>query len=487
LGLASTIIVGFCSPNLINENYRPMKKILGTLALLSFVVISVQGQQKGWKWPEDSATKVKAIEMNVIQSDAVKMGDFKTAIPALKWLFANAPDLNKSIYINGAKAYEGLAKDAQKEEKDANTALKGATDKDPAETLLAEKAALREAYADTLLTMYDLRIQHFGDKPNVLNRKVFKAYKYFINDYDKSELILEMFDEAFDIGGTKIPDANFIAYMNVIKLNAKLKKINEEDILNRYDKLSSVMEAKMVANNEKKRSNEKIIKYKGMVDTILTEIVDINCEFVETNMGPKFDENPEDLKLVKRMFSFMLAGKCTDSPLFLSVAKQMQKLVPDYGICKVVASKCAANKDYTSAISYYNEALTLTDDGIKKSEIYVSQAKVYGAQHNKAKARAMYSYAIAADPTNREAYTGIGDLYYHSFKECKEEQDMVKDRLVFIAAYNEYKKAGNTKKMASAKEQFPSKEDVFNGNYEVGQTLSIGCWINKSISLQTRD
>ena len=486
MGLASTIAVGLYNPNLINENYRPMKKILGTLALLSLMVVTSYGQ-KGWKWPEDSAAKVKAIEMNVIQSDAVKMGDFKTAIPALQWLFANAPDLNKSIYINGSKAYDNFAKAAQKQEKEANKALKAATDKGPAETLLAEKAAVREAYADSLLTMYDLRIQYFGDKPNVLNRKAFKAYKYFINDRDKSEWLLEMFDEAFDIGGVKIPDANFIAYMNVIKVNALLKKIDEDAILDRYDILSSAMDAKMVANDEKKRSNEKIIKYKGMVDGLLTEIVDINCEFVETNMGPKFDENPDDLKLVTRMFSFMLAGKCTDSPLFLSVAKQMQKLVPDYGICKVVASKCAANKDYTSAIYYYNEAITLTDDGIKKSEIYVSQAKVYGAQHNKAKARAMYSHAIAADPSNKNAYVGIGDLYFHSFKECREEQDMVKDRLVFIAAYNEYKKAGNSKKMTAAKEQFPSKEDLFNGNYEVGQTLSVGCWINKAVVLKTRD
>lgn len=463
-----------------------MKKIFGTITLISLVSLAAFGQ-KGWKWPEDSASKVKAIEMNVIQSDAVKMGDYKTAIPALKWLLANAPDLNKSIYINGAKSYESLAKEAQKEEKEAKTTLKSATDKEPAKAVLAKKTALREAYADTLLTMYDLRIQYFGDKPNVLNRKVFKAYKYFIEDYDKSEWLLEMFDEAFDIGGTKIPDPNFIAYMNVVKVNARLKKIDEDVILDRYDKLIGVMDLKMAANKEKDKSNERLIKYKEMIDNILTEIVDINCEFVKTNMAPKFDENPEDIKLVKRMFKFMLIGKCTDSPLFLSVSKQLQKLVPDYGLCKMIASKCVANKDYSDAHSYYSEALELTEDGIKKSEIYVSQGKVYAAQHNKAKSRAMYSHAIAADPTNRNAFIGIGDLYYHSFKECSEQQDMVKDRLVFIAAYDQYKKAGDSKKMTLAKEQFPSKEDLFNGNYEAGQTLLVGCWINKSVVLRSRD
>jgi tetratricopeptide (TPR) repeat protein len=438
-----------------------MKKILGTLALLSLVMVNAYAQ-KGWKWPADSATKIKAEEMNVIQSDAVKMGDYRGAIPALGWLIANAPDLNKSLYINGAKVYDNLTK----------------VEQDP-----VRKVEL----ADSLLWMYDKRIEHFGDKPNVLNRKVFKAYKYFIKDFSKSEWLLEMFDEAFDIGGSKILDANLVAYMNVIKVNAKLKKINEDDILVRYDKISEIIDQKLAYNRSKEKSNETLEKKKTAIDGILMDIVDINCEFVETNMAPKFDETPDDIKLVKRMFTFMLSGKCTDSPLFLSVSKQLQKMEPDYGLCKMVASKCVANKDYTSALAYYIEALELTEDGAKKSEIYVNMGKVYTVQHNKAKARAMYSNAIAADPANKDAYVAIGDLYYHSFSECKEEQDMVKDRLVFIAAYDMYKKGVAGAKMASSKEQFPSKEELFNGDYTVGQTLSIGCWINKSVVLQTRD
>lgn len=400
--------------------------------------------------------------MNVIQSDAVKMGDYRAAIPALIWLTTNSPDLNKSIYINGAKSYDKLAK---------------------VETDPARKIEL----ADSMLMMYDMRMQYFGDKPNVMNRKAIKAYIYFIKDFSKSEWLLEMFDEAFDIGGDKILDANLVAYMNVIKVNAKLKKINEDQILVRYEKISEVIDQKIAANKAKEKSNETLAKKKSAIDGILMDIVDINCEFVETNMAPKFDENPEDLKLVKLMFTFMLNGKCTDSPLFLSVSKQLQKMVPDYGLSKVIASKCVANKDYTSAIKYYNEALELTEDGTQKSEVYVKQGKIYNAQRNKTKARAMFSHAIAADPANKNAYTAVGDLYYHSFKECKEEQDMVKDRLVYIAAYDQYRKAGNSKKMASAKEQFPSKEDLFNGDYQVGQTLSVGCWISKSVVLQTRD
>jgi len=438
-----------------------MKKVFGTIALLSILIVNAYGQ-KGWKWPEDSAKKVKAEEMNVIQSDAVKMGSYKKAAPALNWLIANAPDLNSSIYINGSKVYDNLAK----------------IESDPVRKL---------ELVDTLLLMYDKRIEYFGDKPNVLNRKVFKAYKYYIRDFSKSEWLLEMYDEAFDIGGDNIPDANLIAYMNVIKVNAKLKKINEEEILNRYDKIIAVIETITAKNNAKGKSNESLISKTGMINDILTEIVDINCEFVETNMAPKFEENPENIKLVKRMFQFMLTGKCTDSPLFLSVAKQLQKMQPDFGLAKVIGTKSLANKDYVDAMAYYTEALEYTEDGESKAEVYIQMGKVNAIQHNKSKARSLYNQAVAANPANRDAYSSIGDLYYHSYKECKEELDMVKDRLVFIAAYNMYKKAGDGAKMNSSREQFPSKEELFNGDYQVGQSLNLGCWINETVILQTRD
>jgi len=438
-----------------------MKKVFGTIALLSIFFVNANGQ-RGWKWPEDSAQKVKAEEMNVIQSDAVKMGSYRNAVPALNWLITNAPDLNQSLYINGSKIFDELAQ-------------------------LEEDEVHQNELVDSLLLMYDLRIKYFGDKPNVLNRKVFKAYKYTIRDYSKSEWLLAMFDEAFDIGGDDIPDANLIAYMNTIKVNAKLKKIDEDGILNRYDKITEVIEKITKDNNAKGKSNESLVAKTGMINDILTEIVDINCEFIENNMAPKFEANPENIKLVKRMFQFMLTGKCTDSPLFLTVSKQLQKMQPDFGLAKVIGTKCLANKDYDDAIAYYTEALEYTEDGESIAEVYIQMGKVYAIQKNKSKARSFYNKAVEANPANRDAYSSIGDLYYHSYGECKEEVDMVKDRLVFIAAYDMYRKAGDSAKMNSSKEQFPSKEELFNGDYQVGQSLNLGCWINEAVTLQTRD
>ncbi|RLD24395.1 MAG: hypothetical protein DRI71_02675, partial [Bacteroidetes bacterium] len=373
-----------------------MKKILAILSLL--VTLSIAAiAQPGWNWPED---KAKAEEKNVLYADAVKMGDFKGAIPALQYLIEVAPNLNKSLYQNGSKIYDNLAK----------------VEKDPTQ---------KAVYIDSLMWMYDMRMKHFGDSVNVMNRKVFKAYKYSIKDYDKSEWLLEMFDITYEISGSKVMDQNLLAYMNVIKVNKLAKKnLTDEQVLERYERISEVIDGKVKAIEAKGGSTDRLMKQKNAIDKILTEIVTIDCDFVHDTMGPKFEATPDDIKLVKRMFSFMLTGKCTSSDLFLEVSKQLYKLEPDFGVAKLIGTKCLAAGNYSCASNYYNEALAHTDDGTKKAEIYIQMGKMEIKRKNKSAARANFRKAISSDAANKEPWVLIGDLYYHSYEQCKKMEDM---------------------------------------------------------------
>ena len=439
-----------------------MKRGTTILSLLFAMTLATIAQaQPGWKWPEEE--KDKAEEYNVLYSDAVKMQDWQTAIPPLQWLINKAPDLNKSLYVNGSKIYDNLAK-VEKDE--------------------AKKAV----YVDSLMLMYDLRMKYFGDSVNVMNRKIFKAYRYYIKDYSKSEWLLEIFDKTYEISGDKVMDQNLLAYMNVIKVNKLAKKnLTDEQILGRYDVISNVVESKVNALKAGGKSTAKVDQQKEYVDKILTEIVDFDCDLIEQNMGPRFKANPEDINLVKRMFSFMLTGKCTDSDLFLDVAKQLERLEPNYGLAKVIGDKCLIAGNYGCATEYFNEALKYTDDGAEKAEIYIRLGKMESKRNNRPAARANYRKALAADAGNKEPYVLIGDLYYHSFEECKKMEDMVQDRLVFIAAYEMYQRGGDAAKMRSAKSQFPSTEEIFTNNFEKGQVMTVECWIKEAVKLQSRD
>jgi tetratricopeptide (TPR) repeat protein len=436
-----------------------MKKlftILSLLASISFTVVA----QPGWNWPADKAS---AEEKNVLYADAVKMGDFKGAIPPLQWLINEVPDLNKSLYQNGSKIYDNLAK----------------VEKDPAQKAI---------YVDSLMWMYDMRMKYFGDSVNVMNRKIFKAYRYNIKNYDKAQWLLGMFDITYKISGNKVMDQNLLAYMNVIKVNKLVKKnLTDEQVLEKYEIISEVIGAKLKVLEGKGSSTDRLIKQKNAIDKILTEIVTIDCDFVHDTMGPKFEANPDDIKLVKRMFRFMLNGKCTSSDLFLELSKQLYVLEPDFGVAKLIGAKCLAAGNFSCATKYYADALTLTEDGTKKADIYIQLGKMEVKRNNKVAARANYRKAISANPANKEPWVAIGDLYYHSYEQCKKMEDMVEDRLVFILAHEMYKRGGSAAKMHNAKSQFPSKEEIFTNNYEIGQSMRVDCWIKESVQLQSRD
>jgi hypothetical protein len=61
------------------------------------------------------------------------------------------------------------------------------------------------------------------------------------------------------------------------------------------------------------------------------------------------------------------------------------------------------------------------------------------------------------------------------------------DRKVYLAAFDYYQKAGDAKKMSIAKEQFPSKEELFLKDYKAGTSTTVDCWINESTTWRTRD
>ena len=62
----------------------------------------------------------------------------------------------------------------------------------------------------------------------------------------------------------------------------------------------------------------------------------------------------------------------------------------------------------------------------------------------------------------------------------------VDDRARFIVAYEYYQAAGNSMKMNQAAQQFPTMSTIFTANKEVGEKVSVGCWIQKTVGLKKR-
>lgn len=415
-------------------------------------------------WPEDGEQKAKAQESLVLLNDNKKSGMFKQAIPPLNWLITNTPALTKNIYIYAADVYDGLAKK---------------------ETDPAKKAK----YADSLVAIYDLRLQHTpcDEEASIINRKALAAYIYYINS-DKAKDLLKYMDEAFEKNGANIMDGTLIPYMQTVQVNyMKEKTLTPEQVIERYDKITEIIDKKLAEAQAAGKPIDRYQKYQSQVDYIFIQMgIPMNCDNVKEKLAPRFNANPDDIGLAKQIFRQMLLGKCTDDPLWLKAAEVIVGVEPDFAILKNIGIRYLAQDDDAKAESYFKRAIEAAKEKSDKADVLMLLGSVEAKKGNNSGAREYFRQALAADG-RKEAYEKIGDLYFNSFNQCKELDNQADDRRVYLIAYDYYAKAGDSQKMQQAKQQFPSKEELFLKNYKAGDPTRVGCWINEATTWRTRD
>lgn len=438
-------------------NFMLNQKSFWSACLLLMLFATAANAQNGWNWPEDKAT---AQEKQVLYTDMKKAGNYEAAIPPHAWLLENAPDLNSSLYINGADIYEELAKKS----------------KDPQQ---------KQEYIDKAMEMYDLRIEYFGGEANVMNRKAIAAMMLMSREKDKYDLLYNIYNKTIDVSGDKFAYYNITPMMSIAKTQYERGKFEAEDVLEIYDKLSEIAQNNINAGS---KYADKYADQQEKIDAILTSTVTVSCDYIEEKMVPKLEENPDDLDLAKKIIALSLASSCTGEEFFITAAEATFNKEPNAGLAKTIANRKLQAEDYELAKEWFNKAIELSDDDAQKAEIYMDLASISQKEGAKSTAR---KYAMDAASLSEEeaekAYNMIGNMYFSSYDQCRAGEDPVKDRAVFIAAYDMYRRAGNQSGMAQAKAQFPSREEVFTFNHEVGGEISVSCWIGETVSIQTRD
>ena len=456
-----------------------MKKFFLTLLVLfvSFNIIA----QPGWNWPEN---KSEAEEKNVLYTDYLKQQNCDEAKIHLDWLIENVPGLHVSIYQNGIKIYRCLI---DKEE-------------DP---------IIKNELINKALILFDGRIENFGREAYVKNRKVTFAYTFYRSDKTQYESLFNMFKDAFLLNGNKIGNSNLVAYMDIVrKHKLTSKSISDDEVLEIYDMISKTISFKL-SNDTKNEVRYK--KYQDNLDKLLTATITVDCNFVENTLGPKLidltsqpnDEiaqtdyetltpvdisySEEIVNLAKKIFQLSITGKCTSSEIALEAAKIMFTNEKDFAVAKFISSRELSTKNYESALEYCDAAIeSAGDNNDQKSEMFLRKAQIYQVIGNKIKSRDNARKSISFNSSNSDAYKIIGNLYMASYEDCREGKSRVQDRLVFIAAYNIFKSGGLSNQANQAREQFPSMEEIFNENLEVGESMNTGCWINETVTLNKR-
>ncbi len=402
-----------------------------------------------------------------LASDGIKMNDLSEQVSEpLEWLLTNVPNLSEGLYINAVKFYE--AREAK-------------------ETDSVKKRALE----DKVISLYDKRMQCYGEKLDVVERKARKIYDFYVDRPDKHKELHDFYKGYLAKSGDNVGFAT--SYLYILNLSCKMKedgKLTDEQILEEYDLLLPEVEKRAAQGGE---GAAKWNEIKDQMEVMVQGCVKIDCEFVKKNFAPKLKANPTDLKLAKQIMGTMIQGKCTGDPLFREALAIKVKAEPDFTGYYLMGKYAQNDKKNDEAMELYLKAISLAkeDDAQKKADLLIAVAGMQRSQGKLSEARSTYYKAIEVDNSvAKDAYSAIGDMYMSSHKSCPGGNSL-KDRYVFLAAYDMYAKAGDSRGMSNAKGQFPSGEDIFtfgpgSGGVKEGSSVSIGCWIGASSTLRKR-
>lgn len=426
------------------------------LVLISTFTIA----QEGWNWPEEPNMKSMAMEKQAYYKLLIAQSKFSEAMKPLNWLYENNPNLNPSIYIQGVDCIEDM--------------LKKTTDK-----------ARKERLQDSLLWMYDQRIEYFDNDASTMDRKARQAFQFYYREPSKYPMLMDIYQKAIEMNGPEMITVNLNPFMFLAKLYHENdpQKMPAEKVLDVHTQISDIIDQKR-KNGE---NADKLDKEQSKTDAWLSSIPGIlTCEFIEQQLVPKFRANPTDLNTAKKIFKYSVDAKCTDQPYFLEASEPVFKEMPSFVLASAIGNKYLASGEINKGLQYHEEASKLASTPDEKFDALMGQAIANSKLGNKSRARTLAYEALSAKPGSSEAYNLIGNLYFTSYDDCRGDKSKVMDRGVFLAAYKMYEKAGNTSQMQASREQFPSIEDIFNEGKEEGQSITVGCWINESVTIQRR-
>lgn len=416
-----------------------------------------------FNWSEDPATKSEEQTQWTIFDDSYKQGDYEAAKVPLQKLLDMSPGLSKSLYINGIKVW----KETFKVEKDA---------------------AKKTAAAEKVMDLYQMRYDNFaGEEAKVIDRQANDGFQFFFKDKTKTRYVLDLFDKAYEMKSNKAVYSLGRYNMNMAAIAySRNSGITGEEILKIYDRCTGHIDAYIEQAKSQNKATKRYDQIKEFIDKKLADLGLIDCEFIVDKLVPEFEGNPTDTELANKIFVFAFDGGCTDAAWFTAAAEVVFNSNPNYGVGYMLGTKFGAEKDFEKSKAYFLKSVELTDDNTDKGKALRQLASTFRIEGNKSEARKYAIQAAEVDPSLKKSmYTMIGDMIMGS-NECDQKLSQVDDRARFIAAYDYYAIAGNGSKMNSAKEQFPTIGDIFTVNKEEGESIKVGCWIQKSVKLQKR-
>ena len=387
-----------------------------------------------------------------------KQKNYKEALTPWRWTFQNCPKASGNIYKNGPIIIKSLIKARPEQKKE---------------------------YVDTLMLIYDQRIEYFGNEGYVLGRKGADLLRYDKSKFlDANQILarsIAMQKNSSDAGA-------ILAYFNTLDLMVKNEIILEDSLLNRYSFLMSIIDYNLKKNDKKSKF------YQKTSDAINKKIVNyIDCGKIENIFKQKFTINNNDTDFVNRLYNILSKQNCTETEFHFQVSKRLYEMLPLSSSASKLGKICIKRKEFNQAIEYFDMAVESEVDKDKKAKYLLEKADAYRISKNYSNAILTAKQSIELKKNWGEAFITIGNIYVAGAGNCS--SDFEKSTVYWVAVDYFTKALSDEsaneiarKSINTYSKYFPTKEECFfNGSLQSGDSYTVECWINKRTTVRTSD
>ena len=252
---------GLLNVNMINK----MKKriiLLVISIIISLDVYSISYKSNGIQncKETDSINKQKCIQQVSVFTEKYKQKDFVTAYKSWSWVFKNCPKQSINTYKYAPRILKAKIKEDQEN---------------------------KSSYIDTLLMVFDQRIECFGQKGFVLGLKGYELLRF---DKSKVEEAYSFLEQSIELDQNNSSVQAVEGYMRSLVMLEKKDLKTKLDVIEGYAKVSEIIDYNI--NNQTKTAKN-FIKQSTKIENYFTPYA--NCDDLENLFSSKFDKTTNDL------------------------------------------------------------------------------------------------------------------------------------------------------------------------------------------------
>ena len=395
-----------------------------------------------------------------IYRNEYKQKNYEDALKNWRKVFFNCPDYNQNTFVNGPKLYQDRIK------------------KDKSNT---------SAYLDTIMLIYDTRIEIFGNREKHLGSKGVDLLNYDDSQLEKAYNLLK---ESVNAIGNSSSAVVIVSYFRALdKMHRSSEEVTKQNILDVYIVISDIIDYNLV-NNIKSAKNYEIAQ------TIVEKLFEpyASCDELILIFTDRLESGTDNLSLLKKITSLLDKKKCTNNEVFYKAATKLHELEPTAKSAYNMGSMSLEKQNYSAAANYFTQAINLQEDTDYKASYYLKLAYTYQMSKSYSNARSAANSAANLKPEWGEPYLMIGDIYVSSASSCSSSN--LERGSVYWVAVDAFRKAKSIddlltqkadKRISTYSKYFPSKEDLFFEDLLSGDSYKVGCWIGRSTRVRTRD